>query len=307
MREINRKIQELGLPFLMDKVTPGKGNCFFNALRQQFARPEVGISRPSSSSAKIRSDVCDFALNTTVRTILTMRVNYNVLNGENAWELFFKGMRKSGCWAEGPVMEVAAHMLQRIIFVVSTGNTHENPYLSIDGGGDAANFPPLILGNLAGVHYQSYVPDGASNDHPPKRAKIDEDEIMIKNTQLQSLPSMSTPVTSTPVKTYEKPEIPFTSTPNKISLKRRRLNPTPLRTSSLMPFEELESLFKRVSDDLRTLHRECRKLHSVVKSAQSKEKSRIQEEREDDEKLNDKDQITEELMTSFNDEFDPEI
>ena len=29
MKEINEKIEELGLPFVMDKLTHSHGNCFF--------------------------------------------------------------------------------------------------------------------------------------------------------------------------------------------------------------------------------------------------------------------------------------
>ena len=34
MRVINKKIDELDLPFVMDKVTQGCGNCFVYAIRQ---------------------------------------------------------------------------------------------------------------------------------------------------------------------------------------------------------------------------------------------------------------------------------
>ena len=36
--------------------------------------------------------------------------------------------------------------------------THKNPYLTIKGDPES-KFPPIILGNTSGCHYQSYIPE----------------------------------------------------------------------------------------------------------------------------------------------------
>ena len=43
MEKINRKIKESQLPLRMDKPTPRKGNCFFQAVMQQLERPETAM------------------------------------------------------------------------------------------------------------------------------------------------------------------------------------------------------------------------------------------------------------------------
>ena len=71
-------------------------------------------------------------------------------------------------------------MLQRDIAVISFGNNQINPYMHIPAGPCNSPFPPIYLGNLVNLHFQSFIPDvGVDvqllvNKDPPahKRAKI---------------------------------------------------------------------------------------------------------------------------------------
>ena len=67
------------------------------------------------------------------------------------------GTEKTKVWAEGPVVQVTAWLLHRDILVISEGSKESNPYLSIPGDKEHL-FPPIVLGNVAGCHYQSYIP-----------------------------------------------------------------------------------------------------------------------------------------------------
>ena len=50
MRVINKKIEELDLPLVMDKVTQGCGNCFYYAIRQQVDWPELSQIKSMSKN-----------------------------------------------------------------------------------------------------------------------------------------------------------------------------------------------------------------------------------------------------------------
>ena len=58
---------------------------------------------------------------------------------------------------EGLVAQVTVWLLQRDFLVISEGSNAKNPYLLVPG--DKAHlFLPIVLGNTAGCHYQSYLP-----------------------------------------------------------------------------------------------------------------------------------------------------
>ena len=88
------------------------------------------------------------------------KVNFNdlaIATSSKNWDCFFTEMKKTRVWAEGPVAQVTAWLLQRNIVVFSEGSNESNAYLFITGD-ELHVFPPIILGNTAGCHYQSYIP-----------------------------------------------------------------------------------------------------------------------------------------------------
>ena len=80
--------------------------------------------------------------------------------GLPTWQDLFYNMRRYGVWAEGPVVQLTAWLLQRDISIVSPGSTARKASFKIMGGGEHGRFPPLILWNKANTHYQSLLPTG---------------------------------------------------------------------------------------------------------------------------------------------------
>ena len=71
-------------------------------------------------------------------------------------ELFFWGYETAK--SMGPVVQVAAWLIEQDLLVMSETTTHKNPYLTTEGDPES-KFPPIILGNTSGCHYQSYIPE----------------------------------------------------------------------------------------------------------------------------------------------------
>ena len=130
------RIEQLNLPFFMDTPTSRKGNCFFAALMQQFARPELQLSGIYNDHITLRRCICNFALTNNFEFMVTVKDLYNIVavaKGKQTWEIFFDAVRKTGMWAENGVVRCAAWLLERDIFVVSQQCTIANPYLMISG------------------------------------------------------------------------------------------------------------------------------------------------------------------------------
>ena len=90
MKEINQLIKDLELPFVMDVRTIGRGNCFFHAVLQQIERHELHLDDYQGyDHHKLRTKVCEFAINSDNDTVKTMAVNYDSLHGTGSWVHFF--------------------------------------------------------------------------------------------------------------------------------------------------------------------------------------------------------------------------
>ena len=111
MDNLMEQIEQLNLPFFMDTSTSRKGNCFFAALMQQFARPELQLSGIYNDHITLRRCRCNFALANNFEFMVTVKDLYNIVavaivavaEGKQTWEMFFDTMRKTGMWAENVV------------------------------------------------------------------------------------------------------------------------------------------------------------------------------------------------------------
>ena len=85
--------------------------------------------------------------------------------------------------------------------MISQGNNESNPYMQIYGSrnGDNVTLPPLILGNTASLHFQSFLPieeDSANYRKPEEFVNVATPEKGMSapiEEELVVLPRMSTP------------------------------------------------------------------------------------------------------------------
>lgn len=65
-------------------------------------------------------------------------------------------MKKLRVWAEGPVVQVTAWLLEQDILVLTEYTSDENLYLIIEGDKEH-KLPQIILGHTSGCHHESYL------------------------------------------------------------------------------------------------------------------------------------------------------
>ena len=255
------------LPLVMDTPTPGRGNCFFAGVCQQLRRLELHSSQ-QYTAATLRKELCNFALEKSNHLIQNLAQQHD----ENAaaalrfpWDVFFNQMKRSGTFAEGPVLHTTAIMLERDIAVISFGNSRNNPYLHIPADpSKSSKFPPIYLGNLINLHFQSFVPD-VGVDIGRLQVIADQyvlnDEAPAKKTKLAPLVDDEAPII------VAKPKPKLFSTPR-----------TTLKKKKVTPVREIQSMGDTVMTNVMKLVKENRRLHAMVKELEWKLQHRDNEE-----------------------------
>ena len=266
MEKINNKIKELQLPLKMDRPTPGQGNCFFQAVMQQLERAEINIQNVYVDHKNLRKCICDYATMCETVELVNYKVNYDELalsiSAKN-WDCFFHEMKKPRVWAEGPVAQVTAWLLQRDILVISEGSKESNPYLLIPGD-KTHSYPPMVLGNAAGCHYQSYIP---------------LEEIKVANVVKKRKPNCS----------LNKNEMVFCS----------EVKPFPSIINMIISMKEKH---QQIVNDLDSLTNEFRKLHYLLRDMPQNDKNEESDKEILDVDVDD--EFDDEILNSFNEEMD---
>ena len=228
---------ECELPLILDTPTPGRGNRFFAGICEQLRRPELQIQSSSYTAASLRKEVCAFAITRQdpivdnlaqqhdASAAITLRLN---------WNDFFNNMKKSGTFAEGPVLHCTAAMLKRDIAVISFGNNKRNPYLHIPALDSNSTYPPIFLGNLVNIHFQSFIPDVGVDVAPIPTKPIGND---FKPSPIVSKPA---PIVSKPASTVGRR---WSSTPRPSSRTKTR---TDLKNMESVGDNAMKYLFKYV-------------------------------------------------------------
>ena len=158
----------LGLPLQMDAPTPGRGNCFFAAMVQQMNNRNELKSSNVYTAASLRKRVCEFALTKSHPVVQRLAEEHDAntaMSLQAPWESFFTNMKNSGVFAEGPVLYCTALLLQMDIAVISFGNTELNPYMLVPGHHNTPAKPPVFLGNVIGLQFQSFLPHSSSMEN----------------------------------------------------------------------------------------------------------------------------------------------
>ena len=152
-----------GHRFKMDKRTPGDGNCFPRAAKQQCDRHAVAVNS-LQCHRDLRTKVTDYMMQSEDSVVVDMRRRWAELEMRWSWESYWRNMARDGVWVEEVFVWATAWFLNRDIWIIWDTATPQNPlsFFSGDREGMGADCPgvPLIIGHHTDTHYQSLLPEG---------------------------------------------------------------------------------------------------------------------------------------------------
>ena len=176
-QQIEETIRQTELPFKMDEITIGDGNCFTRAVLQQCQRNPVKNYLRSRqlnfvNYMELKMNVCQFMLKeNNVPMVREFKVRFEArqeearLRGEHAhtWSQYWMTMAMDGEWVDAVFVQATAWYLYSDIHLIPTATaTKENPFFTIKGNYtfDTASCPgpALLLGYNSNLHYQSVLP-----------------------------------------------------------------------------------------------------------------------------------------------------
>ena len=178
-------VRRAGHRFEMDKRTPGDGNCFPRAAKQQCDRQAVEINSIQSHT-DLRRKVTNYMLQSEDKVVVNMRRRWEELEVRWPWKSYWRRMARDTEWVEEPFIWATAWLLNRDIWIVWDTASPENllTFFSGDREGNGTVCPgvPLIIGHHTDTHYQSLLPEGdpLSNSLDIKRLAVGVDESLEK-------------------------------------------------------------------------------------------------------------------------------
>ena len=167
-------VHRLQLPFKLDELTEGLGNCFPMAIIQQLRRPEIlnqlrpatrRLVRYETGHTQLRQNVYEFIMKSKSPRVAALRLQYEetdgLINGEN-WKQYWTRMITDKTWVEYWFVQATAWYLQLDIWIIATSNTETSPYIEVNGnladGEKPSGGPIITLGTKSNCHYQSLLP-----------------------------------------------------------------------------------------------------------------------------------------------------
>ena len=176
-QQIEETIRQTELPFKLDEITIGDGNCFTRAVLQQCQRNAVKNYLRSrglnlGNYMELKKNVCQFMLKeNNVPMLREFKVRFEArqgearLRGENAhtWNQYWMTMAKDGEWVDAVFVQATAWYLYSDIHLIPTATaTKENPFFTINGNYTfetaSCPGPALLLSYNSSLHYQSVLP-----------------------------------------------------------------------------------------------------------------------------------------------------
>jgi hypothetical protein len=168
--EILQHVRKLNLPFKLDQLTEGQGNCFPIAIIQQCRRHQVLSSLPSNIQQMVKHENGHSLLRIAVSNFATMSQHPRVQSfkfqyiqnvapamGET-WEEYWKRMAHDRIWVDYLFIQATAWFIRCDILIADTSCREENPYIHISGNIDHENQgckELIYLGSKSNCHYQS--------------------------------------------------------------------------------------------------------------------------------------------------------
>ena len=166
-QSIQNGISALGIPYCVDNETIGDGNCFFRAVLQQLHR---GDNFQYQSHRELRMKVVDYVerdiqlqhndVFQTGKQQYIIERKYGNESNEQAWQRLLIEMRCCGKWADDIFILCTALFLQQNIKVTSCLQNKLHPWTTFYGSSSMNSWkPPLTLGMIPNVHFQSIIPN----------------------------------------------------------------------------------------------------------------------------------------------------
>jgi hypothetical protein len=167
-------IHRLQLPFKLDQLTEGLGNCFPIAIIQQLQRPEIlsqlrpaprRLVRNQTGHSLLRRSVHQFIVKSKSPRVAMLKTQYEetdgIINGET-WNKYWDRMIADKTWVDYWFVQATAWYLQLDMWIVATSSTEANPYIEVSGNladaGIPSSGPVVTLGTKSNCHYQSLLP-----------------------------------------------------------------------------------------------------------------------------------------------------
>ena len=172
--EIMETVHRLQLPFKLDQMTEGRGNCFPISIIQQCRRPEISsylrpalkhIANLRTGPLTLRTKVKDFVKKSKTQRLMLFKKQYEETDGtvnRETWHQYWERMATDKTWVDYWFIQATAWFLQVNIWIVATSSTDNSPYIEVSGNmGDGSmpcDGPIITLGTKSNVHYQSLLP-----------------------------------------------------------------------------------------------------------------------------------------------------
>ena len=167
-------VHRLQLPFKLDQLTEGRGNCFPISIIQQCRRPEISsylrpalkhIGNLRTGPLTLRTKVKDFVKKSKTQRVMLFKKQYEETDGtvnRETWHQYWERMATDKTWVDYWFIQATAWFLQLNIWIVATSSTDNSPYIEVSGNmGDGSmpcDGPIITLGTKSNVHYQSLLP-----------------------------------------------------------------------------------------------------------------------------------------------------
>ena len=193
--EIQQTLARLGLPFKLDNITEGDGNCFSRAVVQQCQREVVQEElkrekRYPEDYKDLKKKVVQFVKGTKIPLVLEMKREYENRQEElrrsgkesESWDKYWERMLKDKEWADAMFATATAWYLSRDIFVIPSTAVDVQPWIPFLGNWQGTQVPcpgvPLLLGYNNNLHYQSLLPTEESRSRPQAQEQRSVEEIV---------------------------------------------------------------------------------------------------------------------------------
>ena len=141
--EIMETVHRLQLPFTLDELTEGRGNCFPISIIQQCRRPEISnylrpavkqIVNARMGHQTLRRKVIDFIMKSKTQRVALFERQYEetdgIVNREN-WSQYWERMAIDRTWVDYWFIQATAWYLQLNIWIVATSSTDNIPYIEM--------------------------------------------------------------------------------------------------------------------------------------------------------------------------------
>ena len=172
--EIMSTVHRLGLPFKLDQLTEGQGNCFPLAIIQQIKRPEIRkelqltdrmLLRVKNGTNFLRRQVINFITKSKHPRIRRFQVDYERTDGninKKKWNDYWKEMLEDKVWVEYWFVQATAWYFNLDLWIVDCASREEHPFIRISGNieneDEPCAGPTITLGTKSSCHYQSLLP-----------------------------------------------------------------------------------------------------------------------------------------------------